>query len=187
MKIRACIFLLVGNLLTGCMAAVVVGAAAGLIVYDKRSLVTIESDARIFHQIHTAIVTDPQFRNSRIVVSSFNRVVLLAGQTPAASLRVLAEKLTKAVPNVQRVYNEIAVDYPITLAQQTKDTWITSKIRSLMLTKKGLESGSIRIITENNVVYLLGIATHEQANLAASVARQVPGVQKVMKIFQYIV
>ena len=55
-----------------------------------------------------------------------------------------------------------------------------------MLTKKGLESGAIRIVTENGVVYLMGDVSHPQADLAVNVARQVPGVQKVVKVFQYI-
>ncbi|KTC84989.1 BON domain-containing protein [Legionella brunensis] len=187
MKIRAIIFLLISALLTGCVAAVVAGAAAGLVVYDRRSFTMIESDTRIFHLIHKAIVTDPGFQDSRILVSSFNQVVLLVGQTPTASLRVMAEKIAQNTPNVRRVYDEVTVDFPIPLSQRTKDTWITSQVRSLMLTKKGLESGSIRIVTENGVVYLMGIVTHEQANLAVSVARQVNGVQKVVKVFQYIV
>lgn len=187
MKFRSIIFFLVCSLLTGCVAAVVAGAAASLVVYDRRSVVTIESDARIFHKIHTAIVKDPRFRDSRINVTSFNRVVLLVGQTPAASLRVLAEKIAQNTPNVRRVYDEVTVDYPLPLAERTKDTWITSQVRSLMLTRKGLESGSIRIVTENGVVYLIGIVTHEQANLAVDVARQVNEVRKVVKVFQYIV
>lgn len=188
MKIRSIIFLLISILLTGCVAAVVAGAAAaGLVVYDRRSVVTLESDARIFHRVHKAIVSDPRFRDSRIVVSSFNRVVLLVGQTPTASLRVVAEKIAQNTPNVRRVYNEVAVGYSIPLSQRSKDSWITSQVRSLMLTKKGLESGSIHIVTENGVVYLMGIATHEQADLAVSVARQMKDVQKVVKVFQYIV
>jgi osmotically-inducible protein OsmY len=187
MKIRSIFFLFVSTLLTGCVAAVVAGAAASIVVYDRRSVVTLESDARIFHLVHTTIVTDPSFRNSRILVSSFNRVVLLVGQTPTASLRVLAEKIAQSTPNVRRVYDEISVDHPLPLSQRTKDIWITSQVRSLMLTKKGLESGSVRIVTENAVVYLMGIVTHEQADLAVNVARQVQGVRKVVKAFQYIV
>lgn len=187
MKIRSIIFLLISTLLTGCVAAVVAGAAAGLVVYDRRSVTALEADARIFHKVHTAIVKDPRFRNSRVVVSSFNHVVLLVGQTPAASLRVLAEKIAQNTPGVRRVYDEISINYPLPLSERTRDSWITSQVRSLMLTKKGLESGSIRIITENSVVYLMGIATHEQANLAVNVARQVNGVNKVVKVFQYIV
>lgn len=187
MKIRSIIFLLVTAMLSGCVAAVVAGAAAGLVVYDRRTVVTLESDARIFHLVHTAVVTDPRLRGSRILVSSFNQVVLLVGQTPSASLRVLAEKIAQKTPGVRRVYDEISIGQPIPIVQRTKDTWITGQVRSAMLTKKGLESGSIRIVTENGVVYLMGIATHEQANLAVLVARQVQGVQKVVKVFQYIV
>lgn len=177
--------LLIAAVLTSCVAAVVAGAAAGL-VYDKRSVSTLEADARLFHVIHTAIVTDPQFRDSRILVTSFNRVILLVGQTSSASLKVVAERIARTAPGVIRVYDEISLGDPTPLAQRTKDSLITGQVRSSMLTKKGLESGSIRIVTENGVVYLMGIATPEQANLAVDVARRINGVVKVVKIFQYI-
>jgi osmotically-inducible protein OsmY len=186
MKIKTLVFMLLSASLTGCVVAVVAGAASSLVVYDKRTIAMVEKDARIFHRIHTAIVPDPRFRDSRIVISSFNEVVLLAGQTPIASLRAVAEKQAQETPNVHRVYNEITVDYPISLSQQSQDTWETSQVRTQMLAQKGLESGSIRVITENSVVYLMGAVTPEQADLAVHVARQVKGVRKVVKIFQYI-
>ena len=187
MKInKALVFLLLSVLLSSCVAVVVAGAAGGMIVYDRRSMTMLESDARIFYIVHKTIVTDPRFRDSRILVNSFNQVVLLSGETPIASLRILAEKIAKSTPKVKRVYDEITVDYPISISQRSKDTWINGQIRSKMLTKKGLESGSIRIVTENGVVYLMGVVTGEQASLAVSVARQVQGVSKVVKIFQYI-
>lgn len=184
-RFKSLIVLTVSLCLTGCVVAVVAGAAAGM-VYDRRSVMTIEADARLFHVIHTGIVTDPQFKDSRILVTSFNRVVLLVGQTSSASLRVMAEKIARNAPGVIRVYDEVTVGAPIPLTQRTKDSWITGEVRSKMLTKKGLESGSIRIVTENGIVYLMGIATQEQSNLAVDVARRVKGVVKVVKIFQYI-
>src|SRR5690242_8785743 len=108
LKIRGMIFLLVAALLTGCVAAVVTGAVAGM-VYDRRSIATMEADARLFHVIHKAIVTNRQFSDSRIVVTSFNRAVLLVGQTPTPSARALAEKIAHSTPGVYRVYNEITV------------------------------------------------------------------------------
>ena len=186
LKVRALIYLLLGSLLTGCVAAVVAGAASSLVVYDKRTVSMVEKDARIFHVLRSNIVPDPRFRNSHIIVSSFNEVVLLAGQTPDASLRGVAQQIAQHTPNVHRVYNEITIDYPLSLAQQSQDTWITAQVRSKMLTEKGLESGSLRVITENGVVYLMGIVTPEQANLAVNVSRQVKGVRKVVKVFQYI-
>lgn len=184
-KLKTIVLLLSSALLTSCVVAVVAGAAAGM-VYDRRSVTTLEADARLFHVIHKAIVTDPQFKNSRILVTSFNRVVLLAGQTPTASLRVVAERIAQSTPGIARVYDEITVGQPISVAQRTRDSWITSKVRSNMLTKKGLESGSIRVVTEDGVVYLMGIATSEQATFSVDVARRVNGVNKVVKIFQYI-
>lgn len=188
LKVRCIAFVLAASLLTSCIALVVAGAAAatGLIVYDRRSAFTMESDARIFHVIQKAVVPNPEFHDSRIVIVSFNQVVLLAGQTPTASLRVVAERIAQQTPNVRHVYDEITVGSPISLTQQSKDTLITGEVRSHILTKKGLESGSIRIVTENGVVYLMGIVTAEQANLAVDVARQINGVQKVVKVFQYI-
>lgn len=184
-KLKSIAVLLATTLLTSCVVAVVAGAAAGM-VYDRRSVTTLEADTRLFHVIHKTIVTNPQFRDSRILVTSFNRNVLMVGQTPTASLRVVAEKIARAAPGVRRVYDEISVENPIPLTVRTKDSWITSQVRSNMLTKKGLESGSIRIVTEHGVVYLMGIVSAEQATLAVDVARRVNGVTKVVKIFQYI-
>ncbi|MDI1351650.1 MAG: BON domain-containing protein [bacterium] len=183
--IKALLFLFISSILTSCVVAVVAGAAAGM-VYDRRTVTTMEADARLFHIIHTAIVTNPQFRDSRILVTSFNRVVLLVGQTSSTSLRAVAEQIARSTPGVQRVYDEVTVGNATPISQRTKDSWITGQIRSNMLTKKGLESGSIRIVTENGVVYLMGIATPEQALLSVDVARRIEGVHKVVKIFQYI-
>lgn len=178
-------FVLVSTLLTGCIAAVVAGAAAGM-VYDRRSLVTIEADARLFHVIHSRIVTNRQFSDSRILVTSFNRVILLVGQTSSPYLRGLAEKIAHNAPGAQRVYDQVTVGNPIPMTQRSLDSWITSQVRSSMLAKKGLESGSIRVVTENGVVYLMGIVTDQQALLAVDVARRINEVTKVVKMFQYI-
>lgn len=186
MKVKNVLLVLLTAMLVSCAALVVVGAAGGLIVYDKRSLPMIEKDSRIFYVINTEIAKDPTFDDSRIVITSFNKVVLLLGQVPVASVKSAADKVARNTPNVRRVYNQITTGPKISIAQQSKDTWITSEVKSKMLAEKYLESGSIRVITENNVVYLLGIVTPQQANLAASVASKVKGVFKVVKIFQYI-
>lgn len=185
MKIKAVIFILLISILSGCVAAVVAGAA-GLVVYDKRSVLKIESDARIFYQINKAIVSDPRFRDSHVVVSSFNEVVLITGQVSDLSLKFIAESIAGKAPKVQRVYNEITVETVTPISQRSKDSWITSQVRAQMLAKKGLESGSIRVVTENGVVYMMGIVSKEQAALAVDVARKINGVKKVVKIFRYI-
>lgn len=185
--IKLIAFLIISGLLTSCVGAVVVGAAGSMMVYDRRSLSMIEKDARIFYVTNTKIRNIRAFRDSHISITSYNQVILLTGQVTSVSLKTEAEQIAHDTPNVRRIYNELSVQEPITIGQRSKDTLISSQIRSKMLAEKGLESGSIRIITENATVYLMGIATHEQADLAVAVARHTRGVNKVVKIFQYIV
>lgn len=173
-------------LLSACVAGMMAGSATGALVYDGRGLRVLERDARIFHLINKAIVSDLRFRHSKIDVTSFSQAVLLVGQTPAASLRVLAEKIARKTPYVLRVYNEITIEPPISLAKRSKDVWISTAVRQAMIMRKGLESGSIHIVTENGVVYLMGLVSREQAYHATDVARQITGVKRVVKVFRYL-
>ena len=186
MKIKIILFLLLNALLTGCAAVVAVGAAGGMVVYDRRSLPMMERDARIFYVVNKAIASDRRFNHSHITVTSYNQIVLLTGQTSMATLRVVAERVARYTPQVRRVYNEITVDPALTITQRSNDVLISAKVRSTMLSKKGLGSGSIHIVTDNGVVYLMGAVTRQQADLAVNSARQVNGVRKVVKVFQYI-
>ena len=186
MKIKAIVILLLSGLMSGCIGVMVAGAAGSLVVYDRRSITMIEKDARNFYVINRGMANDRRFRDSRILVTSYDQVVLLTGQATSALLKEKVEKIAQNAPRVRRVYNEVTIEEPVSMAQRSEDTLITGRVRTQLLTKKGLESGSIRIVTENSVVYLMGIVTHEQANLAVDAARQVQGVSKVVKIFQYI-
>ena len=89
------------------------------------------------------------------------------------------------MPDVTKVYNEIAVKGPTSSLSRASDSWITTKIKTQMLATKGLQSGSIKVVTENGAVYLMGMVSREQADTSVNIARQVTGVQKVVKIFQY--
>jgi osmotically-inducible protein OsmY len=179
--------LILTSLLTSCVGVMVVGAAGSMMVYDRRSMSMIERDARIFYVISRAIANHRGFRHSHVTVSSYNQIVLLAGEVTSAELQKDAEKIAQSTPNVRRVYNELIVAEPIPMAERSKDALLTGTIRTKMIAEKGLESGSIRIIVENGNTYLMGIVTREQADLAVNVARHVDGVNKVVKIFQYIV
>ena len=182
--IKCCIILsaLLGN---GCIPVIIVGSlATGVVLYDNRNLNVMQNDIKIFYQITHAITTDPRFTNARIIVASFNQNVLLIGQTQAATLKIIAEKIAYQNPLVLRVYNEISINKPITMQQKAQDTWITSHVRSQMLVKSELRSGAIKITTENGVVYLMGQVTLIQANLAVDVARRINGVRRVIKVLQ---
>ena len=185
MRSKLLLWVIICCTLSGCVGIMALGAAGSMIVYDHRSITTIERDARIFYIINKEIVQNPRFKDSHIAVTSFNENVLLTGQTMSASLRVLAEKIAKETPNVKKVYDEITIGEPIAFSERSRDTWITGEVRSKMLVREGLKSGSIRVVTEDATVYLMGSVTKEQGALAADVARKVSGVKKVVKIFNY--
>lgn len=173
--------------LTGCVAAFVAGASAGgLIVSDQRNFAAREDDSYIRHRLELNIIQDPQFKESHIELSSFNREVLLVGETPDASLKIMAEKIAQSTPDVTKVYNEITIQQPISFGQRSQDVWITSAVKSVLLVKPGLRSGSIKVITENNTVFLMGLVTEAQAKLAVEATRRVDGVQRVVKVFEYL-
>jgi osmotically-inducible protein OsmY len=174
--------------LQGCIF--VVGAAAGAAavsaVYDHRKLEQVTQDNRMNNKTIDNINAVPGLRdNAHISVTTFNKVVLLTGEASTAEERQQAEDAAHNVPDVNQVYNEIAVKGAASTLSRASDSWITTKIKTQMLATKGLQSGSIKVVTENGAVYLMGVVSREQADTSVNIARQVTGVQKVVKIFQY--
>src|SRR5262249_27678907 len=97
-----------------------------------------------------------------------------------------AYNLVNNIPHIKRIYNEVVITQPTSNMVRSKDTWITTKVVTKMLAEKGLRSTQIKVVTENSVVYLMGLVTHSQGNLAAVVASQVSGVTQVVKLFEYL-
>ena len=124
--------------------------------------------------------------NSHIVVTSFNGIVLLAGQTPRADLKQLAEQTASQVQKVKKVNNELQVIAPSSLLARSNDTWLTSKIKTEMLTDSAIPGSRIKVVTENGIVYLLGLLTQAEATRATNLVQGVGGVQKIVKLFEYI-
>ncbi|WP_286975839.1 BON domain-containing protein [Pseudomonas sp.] len=122
---------------------------------------------------------------SHIVLSSYNGVVLLTGQTPRADLKALAERAVNSVQGVKKVYNELQILPPTTLLARSNDSLLTAQIKTAMLADTSVPSTNIKVITENGIVYMLGLVTHAEANQATNVVQGVGGVQKIIKLFQY--
>jgi osmotically-inducible protein OsmY len=174
--------------LQGCIfiAGTAAGVAAVGVVNDHRKLEQISRDTQLNNAIVKNIKATPElFKENHINVVTFNQIVLLAGETTTAELRQAAENAAREAPNAIKIYNQIEVKGSSSVITRTSDAWITAKIKTQMLAAKALKSGNIKVITENGSVYLLGQVSHDQAEMAVNIARQVSGVQRVMKIFQY--
>lgn len=123
---------------------------------------------------------------SHIVVTSYNGIVLLAGQTPREDLKAKAEQAAAAVQRVKKVNNELQVLEPSSLAARSSDSWLTTKIKTQMLTDNAIPGSRIKVVTENGIVYLLGLVTQAEGTRATNLVQGVSGVQKIVKLFEYI-
>lgn len=129
--------------------------------------------------------TDLNSPNSHIVVTSYNGVILLAGQTPREELKSTAGQAAQRVQGVRKVHNELQIQQPSSLLARSNDSLLTTNIKTQMLASTGVPSTSIKVVTENGIVYLLGIVSHQEANAASNVVQSVSGVQKIVRLFQY--
>lgn len=174
---------------TGCSS--VLTAARDKPIEDDRGTRTLGSkidDSLIETKVEVNIAkanTDLD-KNSHIVVSSYNGVVLLAGQTPRAELKAQAEQAASEVQRVKKVHNELQVLQPSSLLARNNDAWLTTKIKSQMLADANIPGSRVKIITENGIVYMLGLLTQQEATRATNLVQGVSGVQKIVKLFEYI-
>ncbi|QFT55981.1 MULTISPECIES: BON domain-containing protein [Microbulbifer] len=153
----------------------------------KRSLGTYIDDERIETIVTVNInKAHPDLKTSNIDVTSFNGVVLLTGQVPDQELRLLAGRTASQVQNVRQVYNETQVRGKVTFLATTSDAWLTTKVKTNLLAHKEIDGARIKVVTENGVVYLMGLLTPAEAERAADLTRSIGGVQKVVKAVEYI-
>jgi osmotically-inducible protein OsmY len=122
---------------------------------------------------------------SHIVVTSYNGVVLLAGQTPRNDLKAMAEQAARKINNVSKVHNELQVLQPTSLLVRSNDSLLTSRIKTQMLADSSVPGTRIKVVTENGIVFMLGLVSQAEATHATNLVQSVSGVQKVVKLFQY--
>ena len=127
------------------------------------------------------------FRETRFNVVSHNGIVLLVGQIESNAMKQKAtEIISKASSKIKRIHNELEITEKKGILSRGNDTWIATKVRALMLANEEISANQVRVIVENGAVYLMGILTESEGDTAANVARNVVGVTKVIKVFEYI-
>jgi osmotically-inducible protein OsmY len=173
------------SVLSGCVAAVVGGAGtAAVIGEDRRTVGTVTEDQGI--ELKAANRINDKFKDAHINVTSFSRMVLITGEAPDAAARTEIEKIVRAVENVRGVYSEMTIGGPTALSARTNDSFITSKVKARFVDQRKFNAIHVKVVTEASVVYLLGLVKRKEAEDAVEIARTTSGVQKVVKLFEYI-
>ena len=173
-------------LLAGCgpemiaIGAVNVAVSAG----DPRSTGAQIDDQTIEFKVTTA--AGSRWGNEvHLNATSINGVVLLTGEAPSTVVQDEITQIAKSTDRVRVVQNEMVIGAVTDLGARTNDTYITSKVKTRLLQEDNVKALYIKVVTERSVVYLMGILTREQGNLAAQIAATTSEVARVVKVFEY--
>ena len=174
-------------LVQGCVPLVVGGAAAttAVVATDRRTVGTMTEDENIEVRV-AGRIRDRYGNDLNVSPTSFNRSVLLTGQAPDAKTRSEAETLARSVQNVRNVYNEVVVAGASSLTSRSNDAVITSKVKGRLVDYGKVNAIHVKVVTDNGVVYLMGLVNKAEADAATEVARTTAGVQKVVRVFEFI-
>ncbi len=123
---------------------------------------------------------------SHINVVSYNGQVLLVGQVPSAQVKQEAEQIARQIQHVRKVHNELEIAGPTSTIIRINDTYLTSRVKLQLLADESVEGNRIKVVTENGVVYLMGLVRPDEAERAVEITRSVSGVRKIVKVFEYV-
>ena len=187
------ILILLGlTLLQGCAGVVVGGAATGVaVVHDRRSAGTVIDDQGTSWKVSQAIFNDQELSSpSHINVEVYNGAVLLTGETPSEDLKIRANAIAARIIGTEKqIYNELQIAAPTTISSRTNDAYITTKVKTALLDINEIpdfDFTRVSVTTEAGVVYLMGLVSTQEADAVTNKARNVAGVKKVVKLFEYI-
>jgi len=174
--------------LSGCVTAAIAVVAIGTvdILHDRRTVGEYVDDGSIELTAKNYLLSRKEVRASaHVKPDSWNGILLLSGEIDDPQIKQDIVAFMNNIQGVRQVVDETTITGKTALLTRTNDTWITSKVKSRLLIKTGLDSNRVKVITTRGTVYLMGIVTREEANTATDLTREVRGVARVVKVFEY--
>ena len=129
--------------------------------------------------------SSPELEKAHININSYNRVVLLTGQAPSPEARSLAARVANSYRGVRLVHNDISVSGPTSFISRTNDAWLSTKVKTKLMAHKEIKSSSIKVVTENGVVYLMGLISREKGKIAIQITSETGGAVRVVSALEY--
>lgn len=174
--------------LQGCFPVVATGVGAGaLMIADRRSSGAYIDDEAIEVKAFDRI--GKKYKDNQGVhvnVTSFNRNVLLSGEVPNDGIKADIADIVKIIDNVRNVSNEVVVAGTSSLTSRSSDSLVTSDVKLRFAQDKRFNANDVKVITENGTVFLMGLVCEPEANAATELASTTGGVQRVVRLFEYI-
>tara|TARA_B100001971_G_C18017254_1_gene445471 strand:- start:89 stop:694 length:606 start_codon:yes stop_codon:yes gene_type:complete len=175
-------------LISGCGIILVTTAAVSAIdvIRDRREIGTLWDDNKMELSLRQSISKNEQIDNANVSVTAFNGIALLTGEVPDQRAIDQILDLAKSHPDASQVINRIELAGKTNLNSRANDSWITGRVKSAMLTSGTIDTTKIKVVTERANVYLMGLVSRSEAEAAVVVTRSVPGVVRVIKVFEYL-
>lgn len=173
-------------ILAGLLATLALAACSG---YERRTTGTVLNDQALEREVISHIRSNTSFgENDHIKVEVHEGVVLLAGETVSEENKLLATKLAEQPRLTQRVVNDLKIGRRAGFGGKLDNSWLSTKVNAVLVTENplaGNDASRIKVISSQNTVYLMGIVTREEGEKVAEVVRNIGGVERVVKIFDY--
>ena len=173
--------------LQGCVVAAVATVGTGVkVATDRRSVGHQIDDQTIELNFYNQLSKNKTLNdNVNIQAVSLNGTLLLVGQTPTQPLHNSVLAIAQHIDGVANIYDQIRIANTTSILTKSHDTWITSKVKFALLADKTIDGTNIKVVTENGEVFLMGLVSHSEADAAVNIARNIKGVNRVLKAFEY--
>ncbi|SAK51428.1 lipoprotein [Caballeronia pedi] len=172
--------------LQGCALAVVGAAAGGTLIATDRRTLGAQTEDREIQVKALSRINENLPDTAHVNVTVFNRRVLLTGEVPDEASKQKAEAVVRDINNVGSIVNELSVQGASSISSRANDSYLEGRVKTAMVGEKDLRANYYKVVCERGVVYLMGLVTQDEGAHGADVAARVPGVEQVVKVFQYI-
>jgi osmotically-inducible protein OsmY len=172
--------------LAGCAPLIVGGAVAGagMVAIDRRTTGTQVDDEGI--ELKAASRISDLATLGHIDVVSFNRTVLITGEVPSEDQKIAVGRVVAGIDNVRAVVNELSVQPNSSIGSRTQDALLVTKVKATLLEAKDVQASAFKVVSERGYIYLMGRVTEREADRGAQLAASVPGVLKVVRVFDIL-
>ena len=183
--------LLVTSFIFSSCSPILQGAAAVTTVAtmsnDRRSAGEIIDDKTLNFNLSNIVRKDAILEEMHINFMVYNKAVLMLGEAPSIEARDYLEKQIKQkIPKIRKFINEVSVMPNSSYLSRAKDGIITVQVEALFLDQEVFHPTHVRVITERRTVYLMGSVTKREAEHATNLATKAKNVDKVVKLFNYL-
>ncbi len=175
-----------GSQLSACVPVVIGAVGAGAYATTDRRSLGAQTDDKVIAVRVDSRISNALSDRAHVNVNSFNRKVLLTGEVPDAASKAKAEEIARSTENVASVVSDLEIGGMTPSTARNNDAYLTAKVKAQLVSRKDIFANAYDVITEKSIVYLMGRVTRQEGDRAAEIAQGVSGVQKVVKVFDYI-